>query len=64
MSYKDMILQILEQLETDETKAVGQYIGLFRMLSKVEPHMIRQIRALLYGYFEKRGMLGEFEDEY
>lgn len=64
MSYKDIMIQILEQLEADETKATGQYIRLFQMLSKVEPRMIRQIKALLYGYFEKRGMLGEFEDEY
>lgn len=64
MSYKDTMIQILEQLEADETKATGQYIRLFQMLSKVEPRMIRQIKALLYGYFEKRGMLGEFEDEY
>lgn len=64
MSYKEIMIQILEQLEADETKATGQYIGLFEMLSKVEPRMICQIKALLYRYFEKRNMLGEFEDEY
>lgn len=87
MSYKDTVLQMLEQLETEEawkkmytytkvllenqgagdsrtSEETWQYIGLFRMLSKVEPYMIRQIKALLYGYFEKRGMLGEFENEY
>ncbi|MDO4453631.1 MAG: hypothetical protein Q4B90_03965 [Eubacteriales bacterium] len=63
MSYKDMMIQILEQLEADETKTTGQYISLFRMLGKVEPRMIRQIRALLYAYFERRNMLEEFKDE-
>lgn len=54
MSYKDTVLQILEQLEANETKETGEYIRLFKMLSEVEPHMIRQIKALLYGCIGKR----------
>lgn len=64
MSYKDTVFQMLEQLEADETKETGEYIRLFQMLCKVEPRMIRQIRALLYAYFERRNMLEEFKDEY
>lgn len=64
MSYKDTVLQILEQLEANETKETGEYIRLFKMLSEVEPRMIRQIRALLYAYFERRNMLEEFKDEW